>query len=259
MKTMTAAVLLLMTPSFALAQYSRTADQRQTPPELWNELEKQKLDIGFSANRVTGNVDSTFVGGSLRYGLRINGRNTILAEGSTAYNTYGGAITLDKRNISLLYTYSLTPWLNAYGWTAHAQNLFLSLRYRTTNGAGFCAHGPLLYGILDPVAFSLGVAPEYARYYDGEQSRKFRANARLVFRIPVSDTLTIGEDLVYFVKSDEFADFRIYSEAYADLVILPGKLSYRVTVTDEYDNRPFPGIKDNDFTLSQGLVVHLGK
>ena len=106
---------------------------------------------------------------------------------------------------------------------------------------------------------SVGVAPEYALYYGGTQSRKFRANSRLVFRIPVSSFLSIGDDFIYFASFNDFSDYRIYNETFADFAIVTDKLSYRVTLTDEYENDPFPGIQNNDFTFAQGLSVHFGK
>jgi len=248
---------LAFCPAKGNAQFSRMGDQRQTPPELWTDLVRQRLEVGLNAARVTGNVDSTLVAGTLRYAWKIDPRNSLFLEGATAYNTYGGTVTLDKRNISALYTYALAPWLNAYAWSAHAQNLFLDLKYRTTNGAGLCVHGTT--GVMKPVMFSLGAAPEYARYYNGEIKRKFRANSRLVFKIPVGDILTLSEDFIYFASFNDFADYRIYNEVYADLSIIADRLSYRLTVVDEYDNRPLSGIKRNDFTFTQGLVVHFGK
>ncbi|MFA6583926.1 MAG: DUF481 domain-containing protein [Elusimicrobiaceae bacterium] len=257
MKFIIFAGLLAAASSPAGAQAARTDDQRQTPPELWTSVEKQKLEIFANASRLTGNVDSSSFGGSLRYALKINPANSLFVEGASAYSAFNGSTQLEKSRISALYAYALSPSVNAYVWTAHAQNKFLNLHYRTTNGTGLCLHG---FGgkIFDPILLSAGVAPEYELYYGGTQNRKFRANGRVVFRIPVGDFMTIGEDFIYFASFNNFSDYRIYNETYAELAITE-KLSYRITATDEYDSRPFSGVKNNDFTLAQGLVVHLGK
>ena len=67
---------LVVMPVLAMAQ-TRTNDQRQTPPELWTNVENYKLELSANASRVTGNVDSSSFGGDLRYALKMNQRNSL--------------------------------------------------------------------------------------------------------------------------------------------------------------------------------------
>ncbi|MCX5789499.1 MAG: DUF481 domain-containing protein [Elusimicrobia bacterium] len=57
----------------------------------------------------------------------------------------------------------------------------------------------------------------------------------------------------------DFHNYRLYTEIYLQLKVTEELLSFRVTWTDEYDSRPFPGIKPNDSSLNYTLVVHFGK
>lgn len=249
--------LLAVLSGTAMAQ-SRTDDQRQTPPELWTNVDKQKLVIFANANRNTGNVDSTSYGGNLRYALKFDDRNALFAEGSAAYSAYAGKTQMENGRLSALFVNAIAPSWNAYLWASAGQNRFLNLHYRTTEGAGLCYHG-FWSAVFKPIMVSAGVAPEYAKYYGGSDYRKFRANARIVFRIPVTSFMSIGNDFIYFASFNNFSDYRIYNETFADFPIVADKLSYRITAVDEYENDPFPGIKNNDFTLTQGLVFQFGK
>jgi hypothetical protein len=42
-----------------------------------------------------------------------------------------------------------------------------------------------------------------------------------------------------------------------DLKITPQRLSFRTTLSDEYDSSPRPSVKRNDFTVNEALVIHL--
>jgi len=251
-----AAALLL--PALCQAQFARTNDQLVVPPEYRTDIEKQRLDIIAGSSYLRGNVDSYSVNGGLRYALKMNQRNTLFVDADGMYTEFSRETKLDNTRGSALYIHAVKPSLNIYGWTAHGRNQFLDLKYRTTNGAGLCFHS-FMPPVFSQFLAAFGPAFEYALYGDNTEKRFLRANGRLNFRIPLGDTVTIGEDFIYFGDMADFSDYRIYNEFYIQFAIKPEKLSFRITLTDEYENRPFMGVKNNDFTMTQGLVMHLGK
>jgi hypothetical protein len=56
-----------------------------------------------------------------------------------------------------------------------------------------------------------------------------------------------------------FSDYRMYGEAYFKFKITDHTLDFKVTLTDEYESRPSPGIKFNDLITGYALVLKLGK
>ncbi len=238
--------------------FARMDDLRASPPELWFNVEKQKLDIMASGNYMDGNTESRSVGGSLRYARKINQTNSLFVEGDNSYTSFSGNTLMDKFRGSVLYVYAAGPGVNIWAWSTHAHNYFLKLKYRTANGAGLCFHG-FMPDIFSPSLVSVGILPEYARYDTGYETRIWRANGRLNFRIPVSGSMEIGNDFLYYGDVSDFSNYRIYNEFYAQFTIKPEKLSLRLALSDEYDSRPFAGVKKNDFSMTQSLVFHLGK
>jgi len=248
---------LALLPGLCRAQLSRTDDQYVLPPE-YRPAKKHSLDITAGSSYMSGNVDSLAVNGGLHYTLEMSRRNSVFLDGDGMLTKFNRQTLLDKRRATALYIFSAKPAMNIYAWTSYGHNRFLELDRRTTSGAGLCFHN-FMPSVFSQFLVSAGPAYEYARYYDREEKRFLRANGRLNFMIPAGSFATIGEDFIYFGDTKNFGDYHFYNELYLQLTIKPDTLSYRLALVDEYENRPFAGVRSNDFSMTQGLVLHLGK
>ena len=237
--------------------YSRSDDVRVKPPQAYAGS-TDKLDIEGGFSYMEGNVDSRSLNGAVNYKVELSSRTELMVDGAANYSTFGDSTTMEKLHGSALYAYHLQPHWNLFAVSTHAHNRFLSLNYRTTNGAGICAHS-FMPGPFDLFLLSLAVTPEYAYYSDRTIDRTTRALARLNFTAHPTDYLSIGFDGMYLPSFQDFGDYRLYAETFAQFKITPQTLSYKVTLSDEYDSAGRPGIKLNDFTATQAIVVHLGK
>ena len=142
--------------------------------------------------------------------------------------------------------------------TTHAHNEAIRLRYRTTDGGGVCYHS-FLSGPLDPVLISAAIMPEYEKFKDGVTHSMTRGNFRFTFGYPMTSHFAAGADLIYMPRLTRFSDYRMYGEAYFKFKITDNTLDFKVTVTDEYESRPRPGVKFNDLITGYALVLKLGK
>jgi Protein of unknown function, DUF481 len=78
-------------------------------------------------------------------------------------------------------------------------------------------------------------------------------NQRLTWKI--TDTLTVGESLSYTARADDLGDSFVIATAYLDTA-LTDRISFRISVTNNYDNQPSnPAADKNDFLLSSGIAV----
>ncbi|MFA5162426.1 MAG: DUF481 domain-containing protein [Elusimicrobiales bacterium] len=248
------ALLASALPGPCMAQFMRADDQLVVPPEYRTSAEKQTLDIIAGSSYLRGNVDSYSVNGGLRYNLK----NTLYIDADAMYTEFDRETKLDKARANALYIYSVKPSLNIYGWASYGRNKFLDLKRRNTGGAGVCFHN-FMPAVFSQFLLAFGPAYEYALYDNNSDKSMLRANGRINFRIPLGGLAELGGDFIYFGDTADFSDYRIYNETFILFAIRPDKLSFRISLTDEYENRPFAGVKNNDFTMTQSLVVHLGK
>lgn len=257
MKQLIVAALLLACPRGAWAQFSRGEDIRTKPPERWAPVTKLGLDLRGGGSYLSGNVRQTGYFGGLEYIQKFASRHQFMLEGAEDYSKFNDVKVMDKSRGSVLYAYSLAPRWNAYAASTQGQNRFTRIRYRTTNGAGLCYHSFVPF--LNPVLVSAAVTPEYEAFFGGGQRHTTRATGRLNFGVPVSEHASLNTDFWYLPSLTDFHNYRLYTEIYLQLKVTEELLSFRVTWTDEYDSRPFPGIKPNDSSLNYTLVVHFGK
>ncbi|OGR43767.1 MAG: hypothetical protein A2X28_10255 [Elusimicrobia bacterium GWA2_56_46] len=252
-----AAILLAAAGNFVSAQV-RTEDVRVRPPESWPKREVYGLDITLGGSYLRGNVENSGISGGLDFNTTISRRHQIFIQASKDYAEFNDLVLVDKDKASLLYAYKIRERWNIFVNTTHAHNEAIKLKYRTTNGGGVCYHS-FLSGLLDPVLLSAAIMPEYETFKDGVTHTPTRGNFRLNFGYPVTSHFAAGADLMYMPRLTRFADYRMYGEAYFKFKITDNTLDFKMTVTDEYESRPRPGVKFNDLITGFALVVKLGK
>ena len=258
MKTPVIALMLFSSAvNFACAQ-ARTEDVRVRPPESWPKREAYGLDLTLGGSYLRGNVENRGVSGGLDFNTTISKRHQLFLQASKDYAEFNDFVLVDKDKASLLYAYRLKERVNLFVNTTHAHNEAIRLRYRTTDGGGVCYHS-FLSGPLDPVLISAAIMPEYEKFKDGVTHSMTRGNFRFTFGYPMTSHFAAGADLIYMPRLTRFSDYRMYGEAYFKFKITDNTLDFKVTVTDEYESRPRPGVKFNDLITGYALVLKLGK
>jgi len=258
LKKLAFAAVLLTVSCLAQAQFTRTEDLRVRPPEAWKPHQLYGLDFVLGGGYLNGNVRNFSLNGGLEFDWKPAGKHSVFVQASDNYVKYGDAAVTDKAKGSLLYAYALKPHLNLFLQTTHSHDEFRSVNYRMTNTAGVCFHN-FLQGLLKPVMLSAGLTPEYEENSDGTISRDLRGTARFTYASALTDTVKLNTDFLYIPRLADAADYRLYLETFFELKVWKDAVAFRITVSEEYDSRPYPGVKKNDFGLAHALVVKFAK
>ncbi|MEI7530000.1 MAG: DUF481 domain-containing protein [Elusimicrobiota bacterium] len=261
MKTKILALALLCSaPALLQAQqFSRYDDMRIRAPENWKPVKVYSLDVSAGGNYMNGNVDSVGYYGKIDFSKALSEKNNFYIQAEQNFVKFGANVVMDKVRGAFLYTYAAAPHINLYFSSTHAKNRFLQLKYRTANSAGVCYHFLLQKEAKERVVLSAGPMPEYSRYKNGTIQREFRAAARAIVPVRLSDYALLGTDFMYFPLVADMADFRTYTEAYLQFTIVPEKWFFRITTNNEYSSRPQPGVRHNDLSLNYSVSLKLGK
>jgi len=257
-KLVIAAVLLAAPALAAQAQFARTEDLRVRPPEAWKPHELYGLDFTLGGGYLNGNVKNFSLASGLEFDWKPAAKHSVFVQASDNYVEYADVAVTDKSKGSLLYAYALRPRLNLFLQTTHSHDKFRSVKYRMTNTAGVCFHN-FMPGFFKPLMLSAGLTPEYEENNNGTISRDLRGTARLTFASPLTDTVKFNTDLIYTPRIADTADYRIYSETFLELKVWKEAVAFRITASEEYDSKPFQGVKKNDFGLTHALVVKFAK
>jgi len=257
-KTLFAAVLLACVCATARAQFARTEDLRVRPPEAWKPHELYGLDLSIGGSYLNGNVENYSFTGGLDFDWKPAERHSLFLQASDNYVKYADTAVTDKSKGSLLYAYAARPQWNVFLQTTHSHDKFRSVKYRMTNTLGVCHHN-FLPGVLKPVMLSAGLTPEYEKDSAGNIKRDLRATARLNFLTALTDTVKLSGDVIYTPRMADTADYRVYSEGFVEFKVWKESVSFKITASEEYDSRPYPGVKKNDFGLTHALVVKFSR
>ncbi|MCX5791667.1 MAG: DUF481 domain-containing protein [Elusimicrobia bacterium] len=217
MKTKILALALLCSaPALLQAQqFSRYDDMRIRAPENWKPVKVYSLDLSAGGNYMNGNVDSVGYYGKIDFSKVLNEKNNFYIQAEGNYVKFGTDVVMDKTRGAFLYTYAASPHINLYFSSTHGQNKFLQLKYRTANSVGVCYHFLLQKDAKERVVLSAGPMPEYSSYKNGTIQREFRAAARAIVPVRLSDYALLGTDFMYFPLVADMTDYRTYTEAKA--------------------------------------------
>ncbi|OGS55181.1 MAG: hypothetical protein A3J79_06580 [Elusimicrobia bacterium RIFOXYB2_FULL_62_6] len=258
MRTFLTAFALLFAVNCPAAAQGRTEDVRVRPPESWPKREVYGLDIKLGGSYMRGNVENRGISGGLDFNTTFSERHQLFVQASKDYAEYGDSVAVDKDKGSFMYAYKLRERVNIFFTSTHAHNKALTLKYRTANGAGVCYHN-FWPGVLEPVLVSFAVTPEYETFKDGTKNSRVRGDLRFNFKYEATKHLSVGADLIYMPGFSDLSDYRMFGEAYFQFKITDRNLDFRVNLTDEYESKPRPGVKCNDFIAGYALVLKLGR
>ncbi|HAH31057.1 MAG TPA: hypothetical protein DCL44_01950 [Elusimicrobia bacterium] len=251
-------VILCAVTGNTFAQVGKTEDMRVRPPETWQKHEKYGLDLSLGSGYLNGNVDNFSISGGLDFDWKAAQKHTFYIQAMDNYVKYNGTVVADKAKGSALYAYAAKPKLNFFLQTTHARNKFMEISYRTSNTAGICLHH-FVEGTFSPILISAGLTPEYEKRTNGTVTRELRSTERLNFVSELASQLKFSGDFIYMPKISKMADYRTYCEIFLELKVWKDTLAFRVTASNEYDSKPYPNVKKNDFSLAQALVVRFSR
>jgi len=251
-------IVLSVPPGVQAGPFSRADDTRPLPPERWTNWEVVGLDLRLGGTWLDGNVDHLGLSGEAGFSWRFLPNHSLFLSGSGAYAEFGGDTKLEKTSGSFLYAYGIHRNLNIYAYSTYAHNKFLLLDYRLTNSLGLCVHS-FLPSLFDPILFSAGATHEHETFDDDTTEQAWRPTLRLNFELAANTFVRLGADLFYVPALEDFSDYRVYAETYAELKITKNIFSFRITAADEYDSLPREGVEGNDLMLLGSVVIRTGR
>ena len=243
-------------PGRSWAQFLRATDTRTfTPQAVMAERKQWGADLGFGGSFNRGNTDVNYLNTNFSV-FAARDPATAYLSGSMSYNTFGKVRVLNQGTLAARYDHSIQgPW-KVFVFNTNGYNEFNRLNYRTTMGIGpwyDYTLGPTQHGL------SLAMTHEYEKFKGGILERAGRVSFRDVSRLPISQVAELRADLFYVPKVEEVRDYHLFAEISLQTMILRDRLGLKLSWTDEYDNRPKPGVKPNDVLWLTSLTLHLGK
>ena len=237
---------------------SRLEDTRARPPERWAPIKDYGMDAELGGMRMQGNVDRMDINSSLDFRTTYRERHQLFLEWDSDYTTFGGNEKFDKIRGSILYAYALQPHVNIFIHSTYGHNDALKLRYRTKNGfPGVCFHD-YFKNIFSTFMVSTSFVTVHEAYKNGVERAINRMGNRLNFSGPISEHTSYSSDFYYVPRFKNFRDYYMSWVSYLEFKITPDRLSFRVTVADEYESKPVvPGIRRNDLSMRYSVIMHL--
>lgn len=236
------AVSLLAQPAHALPIGS-APDTRPVPMQLLPEWKTLGLGAQLTGLVLQGNAQFMNLEGALDLAARVE-RHRFYLNGAGLYNQAGTTVAMNRLSGSAIWTWDVLPQLDLWGFTTHAQDQAMGLRYRASYAAGVCLDRLGVPGF-NELFLSYGPALETAWYSNGHAGLDWRHVVRLYANHPLGEQVDLGLDSFFRPVFMEPARFRLYGEAYVRIK-LSTLVSLLVTVADEYDTAPRPGFQAND-------------
>jgi len=249
-------IVNLFINSIVLATPLTDSEPLAKPPQLSTKWENIGLDINLGGTYLSGNVNFINLNSKLLFNANYL-EHSIFVDTGNMFNYSDDKIILNKINASLLYAYSFHENLNFYFSSTHAYNQFSKLDYRLSNGVGICVH-KFLEPAFSMFLVSAGVNLEHEWFQQNIKNQAWAIALRSTFDLPVTEYVNLGSDFIYTPRLHDFGDFRIYEEAYLKFKITDNLLSFKLSLTDEYNSRPQPEVKNNDFGILGSLIFHFG-
>lgn len=264
-------ITLLFSNSVYSAPIGVTPDTRPAAPQERKQWKEQGLSLQVSGSYLSGNVNFANISTLLSYNLNV-GKNQFFLDSGTLFTQAGTATVANRINISGLYAYNVLDNFNIYGYSTHTKDQSNNIDYRLTNGIGVCLHK-----IIEPIfklsLVSLGVSsenewfksqePVFTALADNQKLNStfgVRTVLRTNFILPINSNVDFGVDGFYTPMIYDFSDYRLYGESFIKIKLDQSEMtSLKISVADEYDNKPQVGIKKNDFGIFATIGLDLGK
>jgi hypothetical protein len=234
-----------------------SADTRAAAPQHRPSWTDGGLDLKVDGSWLSGNVNLSNLSTNLDANYN-TGPHQFFLDAGNLYTAAPGNVLVDRIAGSALYAYAVRDNFNAYGYVTAAHDASIKLDSRYTVGLGGCRH-KLLPGAFSLLLISVNPAYELDRYQGGATMASWRGVLRATGTKPLTEQCETGFDAFYTPTLTDFADMRVYGEAYLKLKLVGDLLALRLTAADEYDTRPQPGIQNNDVGVFSSLEMAWGR
>ncbi|PIQ25560.1 hypothetical protein COW36_21185 [bacterium (Candidatus Blackallbacteria) CG17_big_fil_post_rev_8_21_14_2_50_48_46] len=248
--------LLISGPAAQAAPVGTTPDTRPAAPQQRKQWTTQGVSLQLSGSGLIGNVNLLNLSSLLSYNLNLDKHQFFLDFGNL-YTKAGSNEVANRINGSVLYAYNALDNFNIYAYSTHSTDRSIKLNYRLTNGAGVCLH-KIASPVFNLFLVSLGLAYENEWFENNISPSALRSVLRVNAVLPLGETAEAGVDSFYTPVVNDFGDYRIYAEAFVKFQLTPDLISLKLSVADEYDSRPQPGVMNNDFGVFATLGLDWG-
>lgn len=175
-------------------------------------------------------------------------------DGNLTQEYISGDSSAQRAETSLRYAWSFRKsFYNFYRMSAQ-HDFFENVNYRAipSGGAGYWFFDRESLRIL----FEAGLGYEITDFRDRKTTENLVLHARKSFLARLNSRVEVGTDLLYFPKVEDFADYRLETEAFLR-ISLSSRLYLKVKFQDRYRSDPTPGVRKNISRLSTSLEFHL--
>gem|GEM_PF-1502402 len=246
--------LWLVTPAIAVP-IGTTPDTRPAAPQQRTQYKSVGYGFEFGGSFLQGNANLTNLEASGNFNAN-QGPHQLFLDLGGLFTRAGSSTLVNRVSGSGLYAYALNDHWNAYGYTTSSHDDAIRLNYRLTNGVGLCVHH-LAEPLFSQLLFSAGPSYENGWFSTGVTSAAWRSVLRANAARSLSPTTEVDLDTFYSPNLVDGSDYRLYGEASLK-VKLTEALTLILTAADEFDNRPQPGILNNDAGLFTSLRADWG-
>ncbi len=222
--------------------------KEEEAPKVW----KGEASIGYQKN--TGNTRDSSLTASFSLNRKREKKDETTIKGSIDSSSSGGRMDKQKWYGMGRYARSLgkeKKWYDFYIVEAD-HDRFASIDYRFTPAAG------LGYWFSDADDFKAmaecGLGVQHTHYNDGTKDETGPIlTPRLYGEKALWGASRLTQDLVLYPSLDDFGVLRLRSET-SFINPINDTLSLKLTLTEEYDAEPRPGVKKNDLCFTSELV-----
>ena len=234
-----------------------SADTRPAAPQQRAQWKEGGFSLQVTGNYLRGNVNLSTLNTSLS--LNVNrGAHQFFLDAGNVYTGSGAATLVNRLAGSGLYAYAFAENMNVYAYNTASHDQSIKLDFRNTTGLGWCVHR-LFEPAFSLFLLSFNPAYEHELFQGGGVASTWRGVARLNAIKPLGEGVEAGFDGFYTPALTDWGDTRLYGEAYVKTKLIGDLLSLKLTVADEYDTRPQPGVQPNDFGVFTTLGVEWGQ
>ena len=164
--------------------------------------------------------------------------------------------TANKGNFFMDIDHDLNPTWAVFIFSDTSYDEFRNIDLREALGVGakYTFFREKIDGKTKKASVSYAVLYDYEKLEDGTDSEEARSSLRVKYVTPVTANSTFQHVTFYKPAFSDMKDYLIKSET-SFWVVMSKTISLKITLKDDYDNRPPAGVEQNDLTTTTALEV----
>lgn len=223
-------------------------EAKKTTEVIW----QRELSLGY--NKSSGNTKTNQLSLSLFVNRKIEQVNEFTLKGDTYYSSSNEKMDTQKWSGMIRYAYSFGEnkrWYKFYKFeTDHDR--FANIDYRIIPVVGI---GHWFYDLPEiKLMAELGMGLEHTVYRDQtEDSDEIILTPRAFLEREIFDNSKLSQNILLYPNVEDFSIYRIRSETTL-ATSLNQKLTWHLSLIDDYNSNPFGSAKSNDLRLISSLA-----